>query len=79
MMSNTTHIPSSACTAVIGAMTIAMKAQRILAHNAIRSEVIKIPGSANGCIYGIRFAYSDLVNVRYALTAGGIAVKEYLR
>ena len=43
------------CTAVIGSMTIALKAQKILHSSSIRSTVVKLDSSAThkGCAYGL--------------------------
>lgn len=69
------------CTAVTVSMTVALKAQRVLAKRAIRSEVIKISGASakRGCTYGIEFDYALLGNVKAALEEASIDVKEYLR
>lgn len=69
------------CTAVTVSMTVALKAQRILAKNAIRAEVIKISGASakKGCTYGLEFDCALLGNVKAILQDFGIDVKEYLR
>ena len=69
------------CTAVIGAMTKAMKAQRALSANAIRSSVVKVGkhSSAKGCIYGLELDCALSGNMRAILNEAGISVSEILR
>ncbi len=68
-----------ACFAAIGSITQAQKAQRVLAALAIPSGVTKSEGSSStrGCIYGVRFACAQESNVRSALFAARIIVKEW--
>lgn len=72
---------NAGCSAVMGSMTSAMKAQRLLSKHALRSSVIKIsPSTQNkGCIYGIEFDCAISVRVRQTLSDANIDVKEYLR
>ena len=69
------------CTAVTGSMTMALKAQRTLARQAIRANTVKVSKSQSGrgCIYGIEFDCSLSGNVRAILDNAGIEIKEYLR
>lgn len=69
------------CSAVMGSMTAAMKAQRLLGKHALRATVKKIsPGTGNkGCIYGIEFDCARSRDIRQILENSGIEVKEYLR
>ena len=69
------------CTAVIGAMTKAMKAQRALSAQAIRSSVVKVgkAASSKGCVYGIEFDCALTGNIRKTLEESGIAISEILR
>jgi hypothetical protein len=68
------------CSAVTLSMTNALKAQKALARHAIRSNVIKISGSMSksGCVYGIEFACSYMLQIRSILEGYGIEVREYL-
>ena len=68
------------CTAVIGSMTQAMKAQSLLAEAAIRATGTKISSSRthNGCAYGVDFPCTQTANVRTVLSKAGIRVREYL-
>ncbi len=68
------------CTAVIGSMTMAMKAQSVLSEAAIRAGIAKISSNAthNGCAYGVDFPCTQSANVRMILSRAGIRVKQYI-
>ena len=68
------------CTAVIGSMTQAMKAQALLAEASVRASITKISSSKNqsGCVYGLDFPCMQKPNVQQVLAAGGITVRHYL-
>ncbi len=68
------------CTAVIGSMTLAMKAQSVLADAAIRADLTKISSAAaqGGCAYGVDFACTQSQNVRTVLSRAGIRVRQYI-
>ncbi len=68
------------CTAVIGSMTLSMKAQSALAEAAIRASIAKISSSEtrSGCAYGVDFPCTQSANVRQILSREGIRVKQYL-
>ena len=68
------------CTAHIGSTTLAMKAQRALAAQAIASSVVKVNSSKTrrGCAYGVSFDCSHQSNVKAILTRENIPVKEFL-
>lgn len=72
---------SHSCTAVVGSMTYALKAQQVLAHAAIPSTVIKIEAASShrGCIYGLRFYCAQENNVRTVLSGSRIQVKQWIR
>ncbi len=67
------------CSAALGSVTQAMKAQTILASAAIPSSVIKYDGNnkGKGCIYGLSFSCSQTDNVRTVLASGGIRVRQW--
>ena len=69
------------CTAVIGSMTQAMRAQSILAEAAIRATVVKVSSarSTGGCAYGVDFPCTQMSNAKTALNQAGIRVREYLQ
>ena len=67
-------------TAVIGSMTVALKAQKILLKASINSSVVKIKSSAtgNGCSYGLEFDSIQYSNIRHILETSNIKVSRYL-
>lgn len=69
------------CTAVIGSMTQAMRAQSILAEAAIRAMVVKVSSAKNtgGCAYGVDFPCTQTSNARTVLQRAGVRVREYLQ
>lgn len=66
------------CVAVIGSVTQAMRAQKVLASAAIRTELIKVGGSANprGCAYALSYGCSQDGNVKNILLRAGIRIRE---
>ncbi len=70
----------SDCTAVIGSMTTALKAQKALLRASIRSTVVKLDSSVTrkGCAYGVEFDCVQTSNVQYTLDTAGIKVSRYL-
>ncbi|MBQ9086496.1 MAG: DUF3343 domain-containing protein [Clostridia bacterium] len=70
---------SGSCTAELGSMTHAMKAQRALANAAIPVTVYKSESSSSrrGCSYGIRYSCPQEKNVRTVLAGARITVKEW--
>ena len=69
------------CTAVIGSMTQALRAQNLLADAAIRTTVTKISSSEarGGCAYGVDFPCTQMSNAQTVLNGAGIRVREFLR
>ena len=67
------------CIAVIGSMTQAMRAQKILANAAIRAEIVKADASLTkrGCAYALEYACSQAQNVKMILTNAGVRVRSY--
>ena len=67
------------CSAEIGSVTEAMKAQKVLADAAIPSEIIKKEGTSRrrGCIFGIGFSCAQQNNVRAILSSARIYPKEW--
>lgn len=61
------------CSAEIGSITQALKAQDTLAFASIPSKVVKSRASRNGCIYAITFSCSEEARVRELLTRIGIS------
>lgn len=69
------------CTAVLGSMTLAMRAQAILAEASIRAMVVKVSSAkgAGGCAYGVDFPCTQASNVMTVLKVAGIRVREYVQ
>lgn len=67
------------CTAAIGSMTLAMKAQRALADSAVPCTVVKTEEGygLRGCVYGIAYACSYERNVKAILESAKINVREW--
>ena len=67
------------CSAEIGSVTEAMKAQKVLAAAAIPSEIIKKEGSSRrrGCVFGIGFSCAQQNNVRAVLGSARIYPKAF--
>ncbi len=81
IMHGTEGMQVGMCTAVIGSMTLAMKAQSALSDAAIRAGLTKISSgrTRNGCAYGVDFPCTQSANVRMILETAGIRVREYLQ
>ena len=69
------------CLAVMGSMTQAMRAQKVLAGAAVRAEVIKADSAhtRRGCAYALSYPCSQENNVRTILSGAGIRVRDYYR
>ena len=67
------------CLAVIGSMTQAMRAQKILANAAIRAEIIKADASLTkrGCVYALEYSCVQNQNVKTILEGAGVRVRSY--
>ena len=67
------------CSAVLGTLTLAQKAQRALASAAIPSSVIKSDASSlhRGCVWSVNFSCNQKENVRTVLSAANVKVKAW--
>ncbi len=66
------------CTAELGSISGAMRAQKALASSAIPSQVVKMDSSSRrGCAYGLSFSCEQSKNVRYVLETARISVKQW--
>ncbi len=65
------------CSAVLGTLTNAQKAQYALAAAAIPSRVIKetSPHAYRGCVWSVEFSCNQQQNVSRLLASAGISVK----
>lgn len=68
------------CTAVIGSLTTAMKAQRALTSSAIRATVVKLDSSVTnrGCAYGLEYDCNQDANVRAVMNSQDIKVTRFV-
>lgn len=66
------------CIAVIGSVTQAMRAQKVLANAAIRTELVKTGGKASlrGCAYALSYPCTQDGNVKNILLRAGIRVRD---
>ncbi len=69
------------CTAVIGSLTLALKAQKAMASSAIHATVVKLDSSVTnrGCAYGIEYDCNQDSNVRAIMNSSGIKVARFVR
>lgn len=67
------------CVAIIGSMTQAMRAQKILSNAAVRTEVIKIDSAltGKGCAYAVSYSCLQADHVKMILKNAGIRVRRY--
>lgn len=76
-----TDFYSHGCLAVMGSMTQAMRAQKVLAGAAVRAEVVKADSAHTnrGCAYALSYPCSQENNVRTILSSYGIRVRDFYR
>lgn len=67
------------CSATVGSLTQAMKAQGALSSAAIPSEIIKTEknSSRRGCVYSLGFSCAQEGNVKTVLSAANIRVSSW--
>ena len=65
------------CVAVIGSVTLAMRAQGVLAKAAIRTEVVKADSSVTGvgCAYALMFPCEMSETIKEILKNAGIRAR----
>ena len=74
---STIRTSSDSCAAIIGSVTYATKAQRLLLENAIPASIGKVSGKS-GCAYGVYYPCAHQTNVQSLFQKNGVRVKEYL-
>ena len=69
------------CLAVMGSMTQAMRAQKVLSGAAVRADVVKADSAhtRRGCAYALSYPCAQENNVRTILAGAGIRVRDYYR
>ena len=72
---------SYGCLAVMGSMTQALRAQKVLLDAAVRVDVVKADSAHTnrGCAYALSYPCSQENNVRTILSSAGIRVRGYYR
>ncbi len=67
------------CAAVMGTLTNAQKAQKVLSGAAIPTSVTKSEASPShrGCVWSVNFSCNQMENVRSVLSSAGINVKAW--
>ncbi len=72
---------SYGCLAVMGSMTQALRAQKVLSNAAVRAEVVKADSAhtRRGCAYALSYPCSQENNVRTILATAGIRVHDFYR
>ena len=68
------------CIATIPSLNICIKAQKVLAENAIFCKIVSLDPklTRRGCAYGIEFSCSDEKNVKSTLRRVGIYPSQFL-
>ncbi len=68
------------CTAAIGSLTYAIKAQRSLEQANLSSKIVKLDASMTrrGCAYGVEFPCELQRSVRNVMSAEQIHVSSYI-
>ena len=68
------------CTAAIGSLTYAIKAQRALRDAGIDGDIVKLDASMTrrGCAYGVEFPCDHGLTVRSIMNAEKINVSNYI-
>ena len=73
------HEQFNGCVAMIGSMTQALRAQRVLANAALRAEIVKADSALTrrGCAYALSYSCNQDGNVRTILENAGIRVRGF--
>lgn len=68
------------CVAAVGAMTAAIKAQRVLRSAEIDAEVVALAPeeTRRGCAYGVEFSAARENEARAAFRAARVSVSQYI-
>ena len=68
------------CTAAIGSLTYAIKAQKALSQNGIHNNIVKLDASMTrrGCAYGIEFPCEEQRSVRTVMNEEKIPISSYI-
>ena len=61
---------------VIGSISYAIKAKRLLAKEGIKAELIKETERSTGCSYGLSYPAREAFRVAAVLSSAGIPLKQ---
>ena len=69
------------CTAALGSLTLAMKAESVLSEAGISGKIVKLDPSMTrrGCAYGIEYLCEYQKAVRSAFNTAKISVSRYIK
>ena len=69
------------CTAAIGSLTVAMKANAVLEQSGLSGKIVKLDPSMTrrGCAYGIEYSCEEHKAVRSAFNTAKISVSSYIK
>ena len=67
------------CSAVMGTLTNAQRAQKVLSSAAIPTSVGKLESSSThrGCVWSVNFSCNQMQNVKSVLSSAGINVRSW--
>ncbi|MBO4283404.1 MAG: DUF3343 domain-containing protein [Clostridia bacterium] len=60
---------------LVGSISYAIKAKRLLAKEGIRADLIKVTEHTSGCSYGLSFPARESYRVHAILSSAGIRIK----
>jgi len=61
---------------LVGSISYAIKAKRLLAKEGISAELIKETDHSSGCSYGLSYEARDSYRIFAVLSAAGIRIKQ---
>ena len=61
---------------LVGSVSYAMKAKRLLSRNGIRVNIVKDSENKAGCSYGLSFDERDRFRIAAILAEAGIRIRE---
>lgn len=78
-MTDRKSVQYKSCSAVMGTLTNAQKAQKALSQAAIPTSVTKSETSKShrGCVWSVNFSCNQAENVRTVLSSAGINVRSW--
>ncbi len=67
------------CSAAVGSLTAAQKAQKVLSSAAIPSRLVKseTASSRRGCVWGVSFSCNQRQNVTSVFNGAGVKVRSW--